>query len=240
MFRSVLSALFPVKCVSCGRDVAGSGYELICKECADKVLSRKNDEDGKANTCACEVCGRDIRQGEKKVCYRCSVTKYRFRKNTSLLNYREPVVRELTHLFKFGSNRLAGKDIARLLNENLRAVVLECGCDITASTPLSGVAMRRRGFNQVEKILDLCDIPYVPLLKRSGHTRHQSELNAEDRRNSIKGQFQVAQKYLNCIQDKKIMVVDDVYTTGSTVNEISGCLLDAGARSVEVVTFFQD
>lgn len=234
MLRSVLNAVFPVKCFSCGHDVAGGGYHLVCSDCADGAI--QPDTGGKK----CLVCGKTIGDGKSEICYRCSVTSYHFKKNTSILNYREPVVRELTHQFKFGSNRLAGQDLAKMLKEKLRSEVAVSGCDITTATPLSGPARKKRGFNQVEEILDWCGINHVSLLKRTGHTRHQSELGSEDRMVSIKGQFSLDQKSFNYIQGKKILVVDDVYTTGSTANEISGVLMEAGADSVEVLTYFRD
>lgn len=235
MLRSLLKVLFPANCVSCGAAVAGPAYHLVCGKCAEKA--RAHGKDAEKN---CAVCGAEIRHGSEKVCYRCSVTPYRFGKNTSILDYREPVVRELTHLFKFGSNRLAGRDLALLMRERMKTLVAGSGCDITVPVPLSVSARRKRGFNQVERILDHCDIKYFPLLERQGHASRQSELGAEDRKKSIMGQFRVGRDHINFIQGKKILLVDDVYTTGSTSNEISGVLLDAGAVSVDVLTFFRD
>jgi ComF family protein len=95
----------------------------------------------------------------------------------------------------------------------------------------------KRGYNQSEFIAKIvgkkCNIPYQKsLLKKKNHTRQQSHLSRQERKENIKNCFQINKKYRDIIDKKNIIVVDDVISTGATMNEVAKVLKQNGANKV--------
>ncbi len=110
---------------------------------------------------------------------------------------------------------------------------------IVTPVPLSAVRLRERGFNQAEKISQsfafFRKLEFVPVLERTRHTAAQASLNRVKRKLNVKGAFRVKKGY-NVI-GKRFLLIDDVFTTGSTVNECALMLINRGAKNVFVATF---
>jgi ComF family protein len=111
--------------------------------------------------------------------------------------------------------------------------------DLTIPVPLHPKRLRWRGFNQAvilaREVGRLWEIPVDPfLLLRSRETPPQTELREDERRKNVRGAFTVNPR--KSVQGKKLLLVDDVYTSGATVNECSRTLLRAGAKQVQVLT----
>ena len=109
--------------------------------------------------------------------------------------------------------------------------------DIIVPVPLHWKKQRMRGFNQAaflaEEISKLTGIPAdAALVKKTKKTRSQKKLDAAQRRKNLKEAFQVSKE----VKGKKILVVDDVYTTGSTMDAMASCLLEKGACKVWFLT----
>jgi ComF family protein len=106
--------------------------------------------------------------------------------------------------------------------------------------PIHAARARERGYNQAVEIsagiADMVKIPMHPMvIKRTKYTRTQTQMNARERRENVSGVFG-ADKDRTSIYDKKILLVDDVLTTGSTLNSCATALLTMGARQVNVAT----
>jgi len=150
------------------------------------------------------------------------------------------VVREAIHRFKFeGRKRLAGplghllvKYISELPNIDMREM------HYIVPVPLHAKRFRKRGFNQAELLSNILSkyysIPVFPILKRTIDTKPQFSLPIEHRGNNVRGAFQAGVER-GKIEGKNLILFDDIYTTGATINECAGVLRKAGARKVEVV-----
>jgi competence protein ComFC len=239
MLDRIYSSLFPQKCVSCGLTLSFNlkqpDHYFICRKCFDEVIPIRGLEGIK-----CRRCGAFLYRANTDLCYHCSSNKDYFHKNTSLFYYKEPVIKELMHRFKFESNILAGKTVSQLLINELKYFLENNHYDERIVTPLSPDRMRKRGFNQVEFVLRKCDIASMNIIFREKHKKHQSELSADDRRELIKGQFYIKESNIPDIRDKTLLIIDDIFTTGSTINELSRILMENGAKTVDALTFFRD
>jgi ComF family protein len=142
--------------------------------------------------------------------------------------------------FKFGRDRRAGADLARLLEEPLRAVLSEASESLVVPVPVSSGTLKKRGFNQVEEVLTACSVSYTGLLERTGDKRHQVALGAEERAALVHGQYSVREDARKVLSGRQVVLVDDVLTTGSTMGEAARVLREAGAARVTGIAFFRE
>jgi len=157
----------------------------------------------------------------------------------------ESGLRELIHLLKYGGVRPAANVLGRMLAEAIAALEPEFPAESVAvvPVPLHRTKLRQRGFNQAELIaraamkirqpgrrLHLC----AGVLERKRDTASQIGLTSHQRRENLRGAFGVAQP--ESLKGHEVLVVDDVYTTGTTVSECARVLRRAGATKVWVAT----
>ena len=87
-----------------------------------------------------------------------------------------------------------------------------------------------------KEVSSFVNVPYLPLCIKKFNTRSQTELSFKERRANIKDSFEFNKEYKSTIKNKNILVIDDVFTTGATCNEVSTTLLKAGANKCYVLT----
>lgn len=113
--------------------------------------------------------------------------------------------------------------------------------DIITFIPMRPVASFLRGYNQSRLIAKhlsaLTSIPCAPLLYKIGKTKKQHTLRGIERSGNLLGMFEPTKERLQEISDRNILLIDDVYTTGSTLNEAAKTLLIFGAQSVSAAVF---
>ncbi len=234
----MLDILFPIKCFSCGRKLINNTnkslkFNMICPDCTG-TIKPIHQEGGKK----CKKCCDELYISNLDYCYNCSRTDYSFKSNTSLFYYKDPIIQKLMQLFKFKSNLYAGNDLYLIIKPEIDKFFIEKDYDIVLITPLSKESYKIRGFNQVEFLLKKCGIPFMDSLIRKKHKKHQSELSANERREWIKGQFDFKTNF--DFTGKSVIIIDDIFTTGNTVNEISSIVKNNLAETVDVLTFFKD
>ena len=158
------------------------------------------------------------------------------------ISYQNTFVKKLIHYFKY-------EPFIKELSESLTSLIIEHFCllekppsfltnktnFILIPIPLSVKRLKRRGFNQAEEIAkELTKFLNIPLISdcliKNQETRAQTELNDKERKENVKGVFLVKNK--EKIKNKEILLVDDVYTTGSTMEEATLVLKKAGAKKV--------
>ena len=205
----LLDLIFPPKCPFCGR-VLEPGEEGMCVLCGDKLPRM-------------EKAGKPV-----DFCEEC----------LSALWYRDGV-RNAVHRYKFRGGRIHG----RLFGLLMARMLAERGVaepDVIAWVPLSRRHLRRRGYDQAEvlarRVGELTGLPVAPLLVKVRETRTQSRLKeAEARRANVLGAYGILPSAE--VEGKRILLVDDVCTSGATLSECAACLLMAGAASVTALTF---
>lgn len=137
--------------------------------------------------------------------------------NFYFLCYYDPDVKTLIADFKLKNRKNLGREISFLMRKQLKELIKEKKIDVVLPVPISEERIRERGFNQVEELLDFCDIKYEKI-KRAKNTKYMYGLNSEfERRKNIKSAFK--NENVN-ILDKNILIVDDIVTTGSTIKEM--------------------
>ncbi len=161
-----------------------------------------------------------------------------FDKSIAAYEY-SPSVQELIHHFKyFGMHGLA-KELGKKIGERIVQHNLTGEIDALVPVPLHAQRMRERGYNQAELLAEqVSELIGVPCLKdvllRTRYTQPQAAMRREERRSNIQGAFAI--KTGSTIDKARIALVDDVLTTGSTMNECAQVLRQAGAASVMSVT----
>jgi ComF family protein len=154
----------------------------------------------------------------------------------------EGTLREIIHAFKYEGRRSLADPLAVMVRD-AGSVILE-GCDCVVPVPLHPWRRMRRGFNQARDLARRFERPLVDGLWRIRPTASQMALNANTRHSNVRGAFVVspfcgARLYgvrSPSLEDRVIVLVDDVRTTGATLDECAKVLLVAGAREVKALT----
>ena len=149
-------------------------------------------------------------------------------------------MKELVHKFKYNGKISLAATLSGLIGDFLRGNdELVAGIDSITFVPLESGRLRKRGFNQ-SKILAVeisrrYAIPIVDCLEKKNLTRHQNELSRDDRLVNLSGAFRVKNN-AGTIKGAAMLLLDDVMTTGATLNECAKALLSAGAKEVRCLT----
>jgi ComF family protein len=151
----------------------------------------------------------------------------------------EHPLRKVVQKFKYGRKVSLGKPLGRLLARGCHEFLNECRPDIILPVPLHPKRLRWRGFNQsvllARQVSRAYNVPMDPfILLRSRETPPQTQLTEEERRKNMGGAFALNPE--KSVADKIVLLVDDVYTSGATVNECSRALKRAGAKAVYALT----
>ena len=221
--------LFPPTCIVCST-AGGVVKGAICDKCLKSVEFIESP--------MCPVCGREFSDSASgdHLCGSCLRKSPFFSEASAVAHYQEPMA-TLLHSLKYQG------DMAVL--PALQTIVALCpaislkGNERIIPVPLHIKRLRQRGFNQAVLIAELFfpehkDLFLVDSQERIRHTSSQTGLDGAERRRNLHGAFGVRNNI--ALQGKKVILVDDVYTTGSTANECSRALLAAGAHSVSVLT----
>jgi competence protein ComFC len=147
--------------------------------------------------------------------------------------------KKLIHRFKYDRKIPLGNRLAQSLGQAVAQDEDFANCDLVIPVPLHRARHRERGFNQseilAEGVSQAIDLPLVKeILKRKKNTKDQTYLNAQQRAENVRDAFVVIQP--EKVKDKKVILVDDVITTGATLNECARMLEKAGAKRIFAVT----
>ena len=222
LLYSILDIISPSHCAVCGQPVGSPEYN-VCKNCADRV---KLINDG------CPVCSGTLTDG---YCRICSERTFYPTKNIILAEY-SGVMKELLHKLKFNGMKRLHVPIGRMAIKALTR--RDVRADLITSVPMNSRKRWKRGFNQSELIAKLISkkssIPYRRLLKEKRKSVTQRELGLRHRFINVINRYRVIRGAV--FRDKSVLIIDDVFTTGATINECARVLLAAGARDVFSMT----
>ena len=219
----LLNLLYPSKCPSCGNASDVFYHSPICASCWSKIKKYSGP--------SCRICAMPFSSGYAEICLQCLKEAPPFSKVINYGLYEGALAEAINHLKFHGLKRLA-KPLGRLLlSLDLPAM------DGIVPVPLSIKRLRERGFNQSLLIARVISKEArVPLLMdvllKKKETPPQTGLSAKERLSNLKGSFEVRED----IKGLRLLLVDDVITTGTTVMECSEELLKAEAEEVAVLT----
>ena len=230
-FAAALDLLFPPLCHVCRTFITGAGALHICPACHERM----------PGICSplCAVCGIPFFDaGADHVCGSCSLHRPAFDEARAALAY-EGASRDLIHAFKYRNKTHLRRPLALMTIERLAEFICSRRPDLVMPVPLHRKKLSDRGFNQAVLVGELLSRHFrVPLerhnLRRIRWTEPQINLAAAVRRANVRGAFSVHDP--DRVSGRRIMLVDDVLTTGSTVEECARTLRAAGAARVTVVT----
>ena len=184
----------------------------------------------------CQICGLP---GWSAVCADCRECPTLFR-SLRTVGFYEPTLRETIHLMKYEKKQVISKHLIQLLQAHLPVDLASTAYDFLLPIPLHTNRLRQRGFNQAEQIAQgVAQVWGVPVrtdvLFRIRDTVPLSSLEShEERMKNIAGAFEVRAPY--SIQSQKILLIDDIFTTGTTINEALKALQVASPDYVDVLT----
>lgn len=204
-------------CLLCG---LGRGAPHFCPPCFAELPGRQAHR--------CVRCGLRLALAHLR-CGRCLGEARPFDATVAAIDYAAPVDRSLAML-KFAGRLVLARAYARLLSEALAASTHRP--DVVTYVPLSAERLRERGFNQALEIARPVararGLVVASLLVKTRDTAHQADLPLEDRQRNLRGAFACVGE----VRGRHVAVVDDVMTTGSTLEEVARTLKHAGAASV--------
>lgn len=222
LFSLFLDLVFPCSCVSCG-ELVPSYRNHLCAGCQSLLEEAHN---------SCQICSGLLYNGR---CLICSDRKFYPSRNISLFNYCD-VSRAAVHSLKFegikGVHRVFIPYICGKIEDFDRKI------DIVASVPMNRDKYIKRGYNQ-SKLLALgvsrkTGIEYAGILKERKNSIQQRSLNYSERFINVIDRYETVNN--DKFRNKVILLIDDVFTTGATVNECSRKLILSGASSVFSIT----
>lgn len=211
---------FPPRC--CGCDcLTGADYPL-CKSCSELFLHPSN------KTSRCAVC---FLSQENCIC-----RKHQYYDKICVPFYYEGCTRKTIFRLKFRSRPDIARNFAVLLYSALIERKMTDDIDIITFIPMRKLSKFARGYNQAELIAkylsELSGIPYCGLIYKTQKTKNQHALTKIERTGNLLGIFEPIKTNMHLIENKKILITDDVLTTGSTLNEAAKTLLIFGAQNV--------
>lgn len=154
----------------------------------------------------------------------------------SLGSYQQPVLKQAIHTLKYNSIQLLGT----ALGQCLAAHVPLYKYDYCVAIPLHKSRLQERGFNQSLVIAQQLRLPVLPALERLVYTTPQAQLNRTERIQNMQQVFSLNPNYGVSLYNKNLLLIDDVYTTGSTVLAARQILLTAGAATVDAAVLAID
>ena len=212
------------RCLACGKDVFdGTGF---CAECAKDVVYN--------NGKTCARCGVGI-DGEEDYCSNCAFDKIYFDKAYSVFSYEGAVQKAILDM-KFNNLGSYAKVFATYLVFMAQKVNLEY--DLVTFAPMSHKALRKRRYNQAELLAKhFCNLQdkdslLVDAIAKIKETEAQERLSKTERKTNLIGAYKINAD----VKGKRVLVIDDVKTTGATINECAKVLKKAGATAVYGLT----
>ena len=225
--NACIQLLFPLRCPVCDEIVTPFG-EKICFDCMKKLKVITPPR--------CLKCGKKLEDEEQEYCHDCSAGRHEFLRGRALYEYGS--IASAIYRFKYANRReyadFFGEEIARYLGEEMHRM----HPDGLIPIPLHPARQRRRGYNQAQllakSISRYTGIPvYDKILVRVKNTVPLKKLNPRQRQNNLKKAFHIRG---NDVKLKTIILVDDIYTTGSTMDAAARVFLEAGAEKIYFIT----
>lgn len=218
-----LDLFYPRRCPVCDKAVKPFG-SLICEECVPKIKYVRAPY--------CQKCGKELKDTRAVFCHDCARREHVYDSGMALFAYKS--VSDSIYRFKYrGRQEYAayyGERMARVLGKR----ILSLRPDALVPVPIHREKKRQRGYNQAEVLArELGGLLHIPvetkLIKRVRKTKPMKDLSAQERQNNLKRAFKICK---NDVKLNTIIIIDDIYTTGSTIDAIAQELRLAGIKHI--------
>ena len=220
--------LFPEynKCIICSCELNEDKRYCICNDCLESLPFIEKPY--------CMVCGCQL-YSPVTVCMKCKDDRKAFEYNQSVFAY-DGKLPYLIQRLKYEGKKYLGKPLSKLMFDKF--LEFEDKIDCIIPIPLNPQRQKERGYNQAELLTQAFEEKGLTVLKdiliRIKNNPQQATLSKDERKKNLENGFFCVDK--DKIKNKNILLVDDIYTTGSTLNEATLTLIKAGANNVYCLT----
>ena len=205
---SLIHLLYPKKCPVCGSAKTADEKDVFCPDCYKNLIWVEEP--------CCKHCGKPVASEKVELCYDCGRRDSQLRQGTALWVY-DDKGKQMMHLYKYTGQSVLSEVFGREL-------IKHKGRQIAAWQPAEKLA----GY-----VAQALKIPVMESgLIRLKNTRPQNQLNDKQRRHNLSDVFEVPASAMTQIQGKRILLMDDIYTTGSTLEACGSALRQAGAEDI--------
>lgn len=235
--EDLLQLLFPPRCPVCDgileAELIRAG-ELVHPLCEERLYPVGDDY--------CLQCGKPLQQAEREYCFDCrkkldNRQVFHCKQGRAVYVYRGDI-RKTMYRFKYSNRREYARFFAEKAAQQYAGWIRRCGVEAVVPVPMYARKKRRRGYNQAEvfgrELARFLGIAFEPKgVRRVTNTRPQKLLSAQERKKNLEKAFQAAEFIVNY---KCVLVVDDIYTTGSTVETVAEVMRRSGVENVYFLT----
>lgn len=237
MIEQILNFFFPtdIYCIACGNLIDGTREYALCDSCLREIKWISSD--------SCKICGKSLgfASAMGDVCFECQETEHQFTKGFSCATYEGPV-KEILSGLKYKGRPYYAEKMVKVMSDRSQGFIDDVDLDLILPVPMYKKKERKRGFNQSQLIAkglsSTLGLDYDPhVLEKNRNTAPMSSLSSGERRINLHNSFSLGYNKKNQIENKNILLIDDVYTTGSTADACASVLKDNGASEVYIFTF---
>ncbi|UCD83634.1 MAG: ComF family protein [Deltaproteobacteria bacterium] len=232
LLSAIIDLIFPPCCPICKHLGEISSSQRLCPQCQGDIKLIISP--------LCTICGLPFtaNEGEDHLCGNC-LTEKRYFTVARAVGVYQGTLQKAIPMFKYRMNTPLTKTLGDILITNCEKLLNPYAYDLLIPVPLHRSRLRERGFNQAlilaREVENKIHLPLDYLnLQRIRDTQPQTSLKEKERKKNVRGAFRLREE--RKVKDKRILLVDDVYTTGATVNECSRVLKRAGTKRVDVLT----
>ena len=218
LLEPLFQLVYPPTCLSCERYLPDTESK-ICPECCSKIRRLTLDDELYR-----EKLGQLIAKG--------NISGF-----ASVFHFeKDGVLQALIHQLKYREMTSVGMELGKFVSESLSTMLERISFDALVPVPLHPARERERGYNQSEVICrgmgKAIGIPTCRMLKRVRHTKTQTKLDAHERKENVAEAFAVNHRYARRVPHGTFLLVDDIITTGATVDECARVLKQHGAAKI--------
>ena len=217
--------LYPPRCTFCQDILPLTVDKLLCYYCHEAYPLIEDP--------VCQKCGKQLAHDDD-LCLDCKITIHQYEQGVAIYPY-EGAIKEAVYRFKYGGKRKYAQFFAEMMYYKLKKTTFFYKIDLIVPVPVSKERFEERGYNQAEELVrylsNMSKIPCnIDKLVRQKHTKPQSGFSPTQRQENIHNAF-ITTSTLDP-RHQVILLIDDIYTTGSTINECTKVLISAGAKQV--------
>ncbi len=227
--EAVLSLLYPNICPFCGKILKKTEKQGMCVSCELRLPFVYEPR--------CKKCGKPIEKETKEYCWDCEQHHHFYDRGVAVWEH-GPLVSNAIYQFKYHNRRIYSRFFAKEMVQSNYSIIRRWNIDLIVPIPVSKKRKRQRGYNQTEllakEISRMLDIPYsAKSLVRVKDTAPQKKLNVRQRKYNLLNAFEWRGEPLS---GENILLIDDIYTTGNTIDVCAQIIRKTGAKKVFFLT----
>ena len=234
LINRLIDYIYPssIYCISCGNIIDESRNYSLCNDCFRKFKW--------INERTCINCGKILSESNNgTLCYDCQYNKHEFDGGFACVQYGS-VEKQLIFKLKYAKRTYIARVIAEIMYD--RMLIEDIDYDIVIPVPIHRSKNRSRGFNQAELIAKyFCKnsnkIYYKNIANRISNTIPLKTMDPAERKLNLINAFNLTEKGKSLVNGKKILIIDDIYTTGATIDSLSEKLRAAGVNKIYFLVF---